>query len=230
MAGANPASPGTPGRVGETRHSAGATRHWRGTRNAAPTCRRCGGTAAVGGRCTAPGTVRHVAFFGAAGAHQRAAGGLRGTFRDFAGAPATAGRGAGCRGAPPRGGREAEQTLPGPAGFPATGKDSAPKALAAAAGNGKPQPPHWTAAESASKGEPRHCRGSDDLLQGAGRPIKTQRPHARPGRIARLRRGRSALRGSPFPSTTPSLAARFAQVVVQLPLNTRPLTPPAAAA
>ena len=118
MAGANPASPGTPGRVGETRHSAGATRHWRGTRNAAPTCRRCGGTAAVGGRCTAPGTVRHVAFFGAAGAHQRAAGGLRGTFRDFAGAPATAGRGAGCRGAPPRGGREAEQTFPGLAGNP----------------------------------------------------------------------------------------------------------------
>ena len=118
MAGANPASPGTPGRVGETRHSPGKPGMQGAVSERRADVPPVRGTAAVGGRCTAPGTVRHVAVSAAAGAHhgrQAASAGPSGSSRA---APATAGRRADCRGATPRGGREAEQTLPGPAGNP----------------------------------------------------------------------------------------------------------------
>ena len=118
MAGANPEVRGHPGASGKPDIPPGKP----GMQGAVserradvPPVRR---TAAVGGRCTAPGTVRHVAVSAAAGrtnGRQAASAGPSGSSRA---APATAGRRADCRGATPRGGREAEQTLPGPAGNP----------------------------------------------------------------------------------------------------------------
>ena len=202
MAGANPASPGTPGRVGETRHSAGATRHWRGTRNAAPTCRRCGNRS--GGR------EMHRPRHGAPWRSHRSGGGApTGGRRPPRDLPGLRGRTGNSR-ARSRLPRRAASRRPG-SGADASGPGRKPRRPRRAVRRKRSRPLPGTASRSRRIGRQpnRHRRANrgtaaapGDLLQGAGRPIKnpaTPRP-------SRPRCGRGAadpsFAASPFPSTT----------------------------
>lgn len=229
MAGANPEVRGHPGASGKPDIRRGNPVCRARCRNAAPTCRRCGepqrwaGDAPPQARCAMSLSPQRRGRTTGGRRPPRDLPGLRGRHRQQPGAEPTA---AARRLA--EAGKRSRRFRARPE-IPATAKGHAPNALAAAAGNGKPQPPHWTAAESASKGEPRHRRGSDDLLQGVGRPIKTQPPHARPGRDAAAARQIRPSRFSPCPSTTPGRGA-LARPSFSCWRRTRPLTSPAAAA
>ena len=206
MAGANPEVRGHPGASGKPDIRRGNPVCV--ARDTAPTCRRCGeqrwaGDAPPQARCAMSLSPQRRRRTTGGRRPPQDLPGLRGRHRQQPGAEPTA---AARRRA--EAGKRSRRFRARPE-IPATAKGHAPNTLAAAAGNGKPQPPHWTAAESASKGEPRHRRGSDDLRKALDGPSKLSHPTPVPAAM-RPRRGRSVYRGfSPCPSTAPRSAARL---------------------